>query len=248
MSPAAPAQPLVEELFSDYKLVDGVQIAFTAQSASGGQAGPRAPRQRHQDQRAARSRAVQTPRHLEPAPAAVVRRAVRRSLRGRAHARAAHARARHRRSRASAGPHFAAAGGQLIADYRGVAVTGLTEPLAKIPQSLADCSASLVKSRARRAARRAGRHRFPGFQFPARATRQEARHSGRVLHRPADLGLAARTAEDHPRGCRPRAGDFSVRGSDLPERRRAGRVRGPSAGGSRASRRRRAKPFCRGSG
>jgi lipid-A-disaccharide synthase len=34
------------------------------------------------------------------------------------------------------GPRFAAAGGQLIADFRGLAVTGLTEAIAKIPQSL----------------------------------------------------------------------------------------------------------------
>ena len=35
------------------------------------------------------------------------------------------------------GPQFEAAGGKLLADYRGIAVTGLTEALAKIPQSLA---------------------------------------------------------------------------------------------------------------
>ena len=35
------------------------------------------------------------------------------------------------------GPQFAAAGGRLIADYRGLAVTGLTEAIAKIPRSLA---------------------------------------------------------------------------------------------------------------
>jgi lipid-A-disaccharide synthase len=34
------------------------------------------------------------------------------------------------------GPQFAAAGGQLLADYRGLAVTGLTEALAKVPLSL----------------------------------------------------------------------------------------------------------------
>ena len=34
------------------------------------------------------------------------------------------------------GPHFAAAGGCLIEDYRGSAVTGLTEPIAKIPRLL----------------------------------------------------------------------------------------------------------------
>lgn len=35
------------------------------------------------------------------------------------------------------GPAFAAAGGELVADYRGIAVTGLTEAIAKVPQSLA---------------------------------------------------------------------------------------------------------------
>ena len=34
------------------------------------------------------------------------------------------------------GPQFAAAGGRLIADFRGLAVTGLTEAIAKVPQSL----------------------------------------------------------------------------------------------------------------
>ena len=34
------------------------------------------------------------------------------------------------------GPHFAAAGGRLLDDYRELAVTGLTEALAKIPRSL----------------------------------------------------------------------------------------------------------------
>lgn len=34
------------------------------------------------------------------------------------------------------GPRFAAAGGRLIADFRGLAVTGLTEAIAKVPQSL----------------------------------------------------------------------------------------------------------------
>jgi lipid-A-disaccharide synthase len=34
------------------------------------------------------------------------------------------------------GPNFAAAGGRLVADYRGIAVTGLTEAVAKIPESI----------------------------------------------------------------------------------------------------------------
>jgi lipid-A-disaccharide synthase len=36
-----------------------------------------------------------------------------------------------------AGPQFAAAGGRLLADYRGLAVTGLTEAVSKLPQSIA---------------------------------------------------------------------------------------------------------------
>ena len=35
------------------------------------------------------------------------------------------------------GPQFAAAGGRAVADYRGLSVTGLTEPIAKIPQFMA---------------------------------------------------------------------------------------------------------------
>lgn len=34
------------------------------------------------------------------------------------------------------GPHFAAAGGELLADFRGLAVTGITEAIPKIPQFL----------------------------------------------------------------------------------------------------------------
>lgn len=41
------------------------------------------------------------------------------------------------------GPHFAAAGGRLLADYRGVAVTGMTEVLAKLPK-LFDTRRTLV--------------------------------------------------------------------------------------------------------
>ena len=34
------------------------------------------------------------------------------------------------------GPQFAAAGGRLVDDYRDLAVTGLTEAIAKLPRSL----------------------------------------------------------------------------------------------------------------
>jgi lipid-A-disaccharide synthase len=63
------------------------------------------------------------------------------------------------------GPAFAAAGGVLLDDYRGLAVTGLTEALAKVPRSYATI---------RRFARLAGTERpdalvvidFPDFNFP----------------------------------------------------------------------------------
>jgi lipid-A-disaccharide synthase len=48
------------------------------------------------------------------------------------------------------GPQFAAAGGRLLADYRGIAVTGLTEALAKIPQSLATLRRLLEFARTQR--------------------------------------------------------------------------------------------------
>ena len=48
------------------------------------------------------------------------------------------------------GPEFAGAGGQLIADYRGLAVTGLTEAIGKLPKSLA--TLALLVDEARREA------------------------------------------------------------------------------------------------
>ena len=48
------------------------------------------------------------------------------------------------------GPQFAAAGGQLIEDYRGLAVTGLTEAIAKVPRSLATIGRLVQSARATR--------------------------------------------------------------------------------------------------
>jgi lipid-A-disaccharide synthase len=48
------------------------------------------------------------------------------------------------------GPHFQAAGGELIADYRGIAVTGLTEALSKIPEVIAVRRRLLASARAAR--------------------------------------------------------------------------------------------------
>jgi lipid-A-disaccharide synthase len=48
------------------------------------------------------------------------------------------------------GSHFESAGGRLIADYHGIAVTGLTEAIAKIPRSLATLRRLVRAARAQR--------------------------------------------------------------------------------------------------
>jgi lipid-A-disaccharide synthase len=63
------------------------------------------------------------------------------------------------------GPHFGAAGGRLVADYRGLTVTGLTEAVAKIPQSLAAVRRLTASARAERPAALVAVD-FPDFNFP----------------------------------------------------------------------------------
>lgn len=48
------------------------------------------------------------------------------------------------------GPSFAAAGGELIEDYRGLAVTGLVEPLAKLPRTFGTLMRLVNAARVRR--------------------------------------------------------------------------------------------------
>ncbi|MGE5245002.1 MAG: lipid-A-disaccharide synthase [Betaproteobacteria bacterium] len=63
------------------------------------------------------------------------------------------------------GPRFAAAGGRLIADYRGLSVTGLTEAIAKIPQSFATIRQVTAAARAERPDALVVID-FPDFNFP----------------------------------------------------------------------------------
>ena len=63
------------------------------------------------------------------------------------------------------GPQFAAAGGQLIADYRGLAVTGLTEAVAKIPKSIATLGQLVTHARRERPDALVVID-FPDFNFP----------------------------------------------------------------------------------
>ena len=48
------------------------------------------------------------------------------------------------------GPAFTAAGGRAVADYRGLSVTGLTEPIARVPQFMAARRSLLAAARATR--------------------------------------------------------------------------------------------------
>ncbi len=63
------------------------------------------------------------------------------------------------------GPQFAAAGGQLIDDYRGLSVTGLTEAIAKLPRSWSTLR-RLVASAARDRPDALVVIDFPDFNFP----------------------------------------------------------------------------------
>jgi lipid-A-disaccharide synthase len=63
------------------------------------------------------------------------------------------------------GPQFEAAGGHLLADYRGLAVTGLTEAIAKIPKSLATLH-QLVQHARREPPDALVVIDFPDFNFP----------------------------------------------------------------------------------
>ena len=161
---SVPGQPLVEELFSDYRSVDGLEVAFAAEVRRDGQSDARAARQRHQDQPADRRRAVQTSGFLS----------ARLLLSCGEPSGDLYAGALVRELRALdpgvlvsglGGPEFAAAGGTKIDDYRGLAVTGLTEAMAKLPRSW---------STLRRLVASAERDRpdalvvvdFPDFNFP----------------------------------------------------------------------------------
>jgi lipid-A-disaccharide synthase len=62
------------------------------------------------------------------------------------------------------GPQFAAAGGELIADYRGLSVTGLTEAIGKLPKSFATLRSLLDAARRRPPAALVAID-FPDFNF-----------------------------------------------------------------------------------
>jgi lipid-A-disaccharide synthase len=73
------------------------------------------------------------------------------------------------------GPQLAAAGGRLVADYRGLAVTGLTEALSKLPESLQVLRKLVATARAERPSALVVID-FPDFNF-------------RLAHRVKHLGI-----------------------------------------------------------
>ncbi len=131
----APGRPVVDEAFFDYRDVDGIQFAFRATQKVGPTVGG-APRDRGEDQRADRSRAVQTPGVLSPrlllscgeASGDLYAGALTRELLALDPALDI---------AGLGGPQFAAAGGRLVDDYREISVTGLTEWIPKLPRLLA---------------------------------------------------------------------------------------------------------------
>lgn len=64
-----------------------------------------------------------------------------------------------------AGPQFVAAGGTLLEDYRGLAVTGVTEAIAKVPRSYATIRRMTARARAERPDALVVID-FPDFNFP----------------------------------------------------------------------------------
>ncbi len=131
------------------------------------------------------------------------------------------------------GQRLMAGGGELLADYRGLSVTGLVEAIRVLPKSLTTLN-RLVEAARTEKPQALVAHRFSRFQFPARVCGQEARHPHRLLHQPPALGLAEEPHEGDEAARGPRTGDLSVRGADLPRRRRVRAVRRPPARRSRA--------------
>ena len=134
------------------------------------------------------------------------------------------------------------AGATLVDDFQGLSVTGLLEVARVLPRTYAIYRRLLAHAAATRPDVFVG-DRFSRLQFPARARHAQARRAGRLLHQPAVVGVAARPDEDDAAHRRSRAGHLSLRGRDLPTRRRSSRMGGTPAARRVGGRGRRARPF-----
>ena len=126
------------------------------------------------------------------------------------------------------GERLAGAGARLVADFRGLSVTGLTEALKVLPRSWATYQQLVAAAREQRPDVLVLID-YPDFNFRLMKRDQGARHPDRLLHQPAALGLAAGPDEDDEGAGRSRAGDLPVRGGALSGRRRGRALRRASA-------------------
>ena len=121
------------------------------------------------------------------------------------------------------GERLAAAGAELAGDYRGIAVTGLTEVLRVLPRTYAMYRRLVDLARTARPDVFVAID-FPDFNFRLAAAVHALGHPGGLLRQPAVVGVAS---GPHPRVegvCRQSAADLPVRSRDLRARRRPGGV------------------------
>ena len=107
------------------------------------------------------------------------------------------------------GPQMRAAGVEIITDYSEVAVVGITEVLGHLP-SLLRAMDRLVKRSGPPQARAGNPYGLPRVSPAAGAQTGAARHSQRLLHLPAILGLAAVAGAADPRAICKGTVHFSV--------------------------------------
>ena len=109
------------------------------------------------------------------------------------------------------GERLRAAGAALTGDYRGFAVTGLTEAIRVLPRSYGMYRRLVSHARAERPDVFVAID-FPDFNFRLGGRRPRAGHTGRVLRQPAALGLAVGPDPRDEAVRREGAADLPVRG------------------------------------
>ena len=141
------------------------------------------------------------------------------------------------------GQRLMAGGGELLADYRGLSVTGLVEAVRVIPKSLSVLNRLIDAARSEKPQALVAID-FPDFNFRLAAAVKKLGIPDHLLHQPAVVGVAQEPHAGHQAHRRPRAGDLPVRGTDLSRCRSAGTVRGPSPRRSRACAGAERRVFC----
>ena len=112
------------------------------------------------------------------------------------------------------GERLRAAGAALTGDYRGFAVTGLTEAIRVLPRSYGMYRRLVAHARAARPDVFVAID-FPDFNFRLAAAIHKPRHSRGVLRQPAAVGLALGTHPCDETVCREGAADLPVRSGAL---------------------------------